>query len=60
MSDVQICIGPCCIPLWGLLPFLVGMLHQRGLLQWFKKEWVDYRWYKRALYRCATVASSCI
>jgi len=41
---VVICLGPCCIPLHALLPFLVGMAHQRGYLKWVRKEWFTWRW----------------
>ncbi|KAK3234492.1 hypothetical protein CYMTET_55248 [Cymbomonas tetramitiformis] len=45
-----ICIGPVCIPLWGLLPFLVSIAHGRGYLQWFRQEWVSYRFWKKKIY----------
>ncbi|KAG2485183.1 hypothetical protein HYH03_016072 [Edaphochlamys debaryana] len=45
-----ICLGPVCIPLWGLLPFLVGLLHSYGYLKWFKKEWVTYRYWKQRVW----------
>ena len=38
-----ICLGPCCIPVHLLLAFLVGLLHNRGYMLWFKKEWVTYK-----------------
>jgi len=41
---VVICLGPCCIPLHAILPFLLGMAHQRGHLQWVRKEWFTWRW----------------
>ncbi|PNH02301.1 hypothetical protein TSOC_011732 [Tetrabaena socialis] len=40
-----ICLGPVCVPLHLLLPFLVGLLHQYGYLKWFKKEWVTFRFW---------------
>mmetsp|Transcript_9204 Transcript_9204/g.12481 ORF Transcript_9204/g.12481 Transcript_9204/m.12481 type:complete len:84 (+) Transcript_9204:282-533(+) len=45
-----ICLGPVCVPLWGVLPFLVGMLHRAGWFQWFKQEWVTFRWWKKLTY----------
>ena len=36
-----------CVPLHLLLPFLLGIAHQYGYLQWFKREWVTLRWWKR-------------
>lgn len=32
-----LCIGPVCIPLNLLLPFLLGLAHRYGWLQWVKK-----------------------
>jgi hypothetical protein len=43
---VVICIGPCCVPLHALLPFLVGWAHRRGYLRWVRQEWFTYRWLK--------------
>ncbi|GLC55601.1 hypothetical protein PLESTB_001005400 [Pleodorina starrii] len=40
-----ICLGPVCVPLHLLLPFLVGLLHQYGYLKWFRKEWVTIRYW---------------
>lgn len=45
------CIGPVCFPLWQLLPVLVALLHQKGYLQWFRKEWVTFTWYKMLFQR---------
>jgi len=42
-----ICLGPCCIPVHLLLAFLVGLLHNRGYMLWFKKEWVTYKHWAR-------------
>lgn len=39
-STLQICLGPVCVPLHLLLPFLVTLAHQRGYLRWFRKDWV--------------------
>jgi hypothetical protein len=54
-STLQICIGPVCIPLHLLLPFVLGVLHSYGCFTWIKKEWVDYRWWwakiKRSVWR---------
>jgi hypothetical protein len=33
---LQICLGPVCVPLHLLLPFLITLAHQRGYLTWFK------------------------
>ena len=33
---MQICLGPVCVPLHLLLPFLVALAHQHGYLTWFK------------------------
>ncbi len=41
----QICLGPVCIPLHLLLPFLIGLAHQYGYLKWFKREWVTLRFW---------------
>ena len=46
----MICIGPVCIPLNLLLPFLVGVLHRYGFFRWFKAEWVTFRYWRN---RCA-------
>lgn len=43
---VTICIGPVCVPLHLLLPFLVGLMHRRGWFKWFKQEWVTIRFWK--------------
>ena len=43
---VVICIGPCCVPLHALLPFLGGWAQRRGYLRWVKQEWFTYRWLK--------------
>jgi len=43
---MQLCIGPVCIPLNLLLPFLVGLAHQYGWLKWFKREWVTLRYWR--------------
>ncbi len=43
----QICLGPVCIPLNLLVPFLVGLLHRYGYLKWFKQEWVTLRYWQR-------------
>lgn len=48
---VMCCIGPVCFPLWQLLPVLVALLHQKGYLQWFRKEWVTLTWYKMLFQR---------
>mmetsp|Transcript_14339 Transcript_14339/g.17371 ORF Transcript_14339/g.17371 Transcript_14339/m.17371 type:complete len:84 (-) Transcript_14339:5-256(-) len=45
-----ICIGPVCIPVWSLLPFLVGVVHKHGYLKWFKQEWVTLRFWKKKAY----------
>ncbi|DBA79842.1 hypothetical protein WJX79_000237 [Trebouxia sp. C0005] len=44
---VTICIGPVCVPLHLLLPFLVGVLHRYGWLKWFKPEWVTLRFWQK-------------
>jgi hypothetical protein len=33
---LQICLGPVCVPLHLLLPFLVALAHQHGYMTWFK------------------------
>ncbi|WIA18285.1 hypothetical protein OEZ85_009751 [Tetradesmus obliquus] len=42
-----ICIGPVCIPLNLLLPFLLGIAHRYGWLKWFKREWVTLAWWRQ-------------
>mmetsp|Transcript_934 Transcript_934/g.2387 ORF Transcript_934/g.2387 Transcript_934/m.2387 type:complete len:84 (-) Transcript_934:1099-1350(-) len=42
-----ICLGPCCVPLHCLLPFLLAWLHRQGYLQWFKEEWVTFGYWKK-------------
>ncbi|KAK9868149.1 hypothetical protein WJX84_010994 [Apatococcus fuscideae] len=42
-----ICLGPVCVPLNLLVPFLVGLLHRYGYLKWFKQEWVTLRYWRR-------------
>eukprot|EP01024_Parvocaulis_polyphysoides_P038746 TRINITY_DN34921_c0_g1_i5.p3 TRINITY_DN34921_c0_g1~~TRINITY_DN34921_c0_g1_i5.p3 ORF type:complete len:100 (+),score=1.20 TRINITY_DN34921_c0_g1_i5:158-457(+) len=42
-----ICIGPCCIPLHLLLPFLIGVLHRYGFFKWFKQEWVTFQYWSK-------------
>lgn len=32
-----LCLGPICIPLNLLLPFMLGLAHKYGLLSWFKR-----------------------
>lgn len=44
---VTICIGPVCVPLHLLLPFLVGVLHRYGWLKWFKPEWVTLKFWQK-------------
>ena len=39
-QSLQICIGGVCVPLNLLIPFLIGLMHRYGYLQWFKQEWV--------------------
>ena len=41
-----ICIGPVCIPLNLLLPFLVGVLHRWGYFHWLKAEWFTVRYWR--------------
>ena len=36
------------MPLTMLLPFLLGVLHRAGLMQWVKTEWVTYNFWKAA------------
>ncbi|GHP10682.1 hypothetical protein PPROV_000941300 [Pycnococcus provasolii] len=40
-----LCIGPCCFPLWQLLPVFLAFMHQRGYLRFIKREWVTLRFY---------------
>ena len=47
---MQICIGPCCVPLHLVLAFVVGCLHNYGYLLWFKKEWVTFRYWRQRLW----------
>lgn len=52
-TQIQICLGPVCIPLHLLLPFLLGLAHQYGLLTWMKREWVTWRFWRNKLFgRC--------
>ena len=51
VAMVVICLGPCCVPLHALVPFLIGMAHQRGYLRSIKKEWFTWRWLKPRLMR---------
>ncbi len=46
---MQICIGPCCVPLHCLLPFLLAWLHRKGYLQWFREEWVTFGYWKKVV-----------
>jgi hypothetical protein len=55
---VVICLGPCCVPLHALLPFLIGMAHQRGYLRSIKKEWFTWRWLKPRLMRLVGLSVS--
>ena len=41
---VCICIGPVCVPMSAFMPFLIGVLHQYGLLKWVREEWFTWRW----------------
>ena len=43
---LQVCLGPVCVPLNLLLPFLVGVAHRAGWLSWFKREWVTLRYWR--------------
>lgn len=45
MSQPQICLGPVCVPLHLLIPFVLAYLHRHGYLRWVKKEWVTLRWW---------------
>lgn len=51
------CIGPVCFPLWQLLPVLLALLHQKGYLQWFRKEWVTLTWYRIQFQRIVSIRS---
>ena len=42
----QLCLGPVCVPLNLLFPFLVGVAHRAGWLSWFKREWVTLRYWR--------------
>ena len=42
----QLCLGPVCVPVNLLLPFLVGVAHRAGWLSWFKREWVTMRYWR--------------
>mmetsp|Transcript_36016 Transcript_36016/g.60690 ORF Transcript_36016/g.60690 Transcript_36016/m.60690 type:complete len:101 (-) Transcript_36016:395-697(-) len=46
-----VCLGPVCIPLWGVLPLLLGWFHNMGWFKWVKAEWVNYRWWKQKIYK---------
>lgn len=35
------------MPLHALLPFLVGLAHQYGLLKWVNPQWFTLRYWKR-------------
>lgn len=55
---VVLCLGPVCIPLHLLLPFLLGLAHKYGYLQWVKREWVTFRfWRERIFGRCGQSVS---
>lgn len=45
-----ICLGPVCIPMNLLLPFLLGLAHHYGFLKWVKREWVTYKWWKERFF----------
>ena len=47
-----ICLGPVCVPLHLLIPFLLAWAHQRGWLTWIKREWVTLAWWTAAARRC--------
>lgn len=53
---MQICIGPVCIPMNLLLPFLIGVLHRYGWFKWFKAEWVTFRYWGQQCKRCVIFA----
>lgn len=47
-----ICIGPVCIPLNMFLPFVLGVLHRYGYLNWIKREWVTFTFWRAHIRRC--------
>jgi hypothetical protein len=48
---LQICLGPVCVPLHLLLPFLLTLAHQRGYLRWIKSEWLRFSFWREKLWR---------
>ena len=40
----KICLGPVCVPLTALIPFLIGLAHKRGWLKWVNPNWFSWRW----------------
>lgn len=42
----QICLGPVCVPLHLLLPFLLGLAHQYGYLRWLRREWLTWAYWR--------------
>ncbi len=45
----QLCLGPVCVPLHLLIPFLLTLAHQRGWLLFIKREWVTFRYWKELI-----------
>lgn len=41
-----ICVGPVCVPMNLVLPFLVGLAHRAGWLSWFRRDWVTLRYWR--------------
>ncbi|KAK9906896.1 hypothetical protein WJX75_009878 [Coccomyxa subellipsoidea] len=41
------CFGGVCVPLNLLLPFLIGVLHRYGFLQWVNPQWVTLRYWQQ-------------
>ncbi|KAL4515108.1 hypothetical protein Ndes2526B_g09671 [Nannochloris sp. 'desiccata'] len=47
---VVLCLGPVCVPLHLLLPFLLALAHQRGYFLFIKREWVTWQYWTNKLF----------
>ena len=50
---VVICLGPVCVPVSALVPFLIVQAHQRGWLKWVDPNWFKWRWWRQKYRECA-------
>lgn len=57
LDVMQICVGPVCVPMNLLLPFLVGLAHRAGWLSWFRRDWVTLQYWRSAW--CNTEQNKC-